>query len=277
MSDNDVPNPLSPASTSPAASPSPASLGAPRVTLERHGHILVIRMNRMEKRNAIDSAMTEALDAALDALDDDPDLWCGVLTGGDGAFSAGTDLAKGAGTPTERGGQYGLIQRRRRTPLIAAVEGLAFGGGFELVLACDMVVAGESARFGLPEVARGVLPTCGGLFRAWHSLPVTVAKQLVLTGGPMPATRAHELGLVNALAADGQAVAGALELAAQVCENSPTSVSESLSVMNEVLMADDAQSWDLTERATDVVKSSADYREGVAAFLEKRPPEWTGR
>ena len=248
-----------------------------RVSLEQRGHVLIIRMERDRKRNAIDSHMTQSLDAALNRLDDDPDLRCGVLVGGEQAFSAGTDLADGPGEPTERGGPYGVIRRRRQTPLIAAVEGIAFGGGFEVVLACDMVTAAESAQFGLPEVARGVIPTCGGLFRPWQSLPLTVAKQLVLTGQPMSAQRAYELGIVNVLAEDGGALDAALTLADQVCQNSPFSVSTSLSVMNDVLEADEKLGWSSTEQATETVLVSEDRREGVAAFLEKRAPQWTGR
>ncbi|SMY11118.1 enoyl-CoA hydratase-related protein [Brevibacterium jeotgali] len=248
-----------------------------RVELERHDHVLVIHLDRTDKRNAIDSHMTSALDAALNEADDDPEVRCIILTGGERAFSAGTDLADGAGTPTERGGPYGVIRRSRRTPLIAAVEGIAYGGGFEVVLACDMVVAHRTARFGLPEVARGVIPTCGGLFRGWHSLPVTVAKQMVLTGRPLSAQRAYELGIVNELADDGEVLTTALDLAAQVSENSPLSVAESLTVMNDVLGMPEELGWSRTDEATTTVKSSEDYREGVAAFLEKRSPQWKGR
>ncbi|MFF0699988.1 enoyl-CoA hydratase-related protein [Streptomyces tendae] len=248
-----------------------------RVAAERHGHVLVIRMQRTAKRNAIDAAMTASLDAALNTLDDDPDLWCGVLTGGTDVFSAGTDLAVGAGEPTLRGGPYGVVRRQRTTPLIAAVEGAAFGGGFELVLACDMVVAGRSARFGLPEVSRGVVATCGALFRAWRPLPLPVAKQMLLTGRPLPAVRAHQLGLVNDLVDDGQAEAAAVTLAEQICANSPVSVSATLAAVDQVAGAADDCGWAATQQALDTVLASEDHREGISAFLEKRDPHWHGR
>lgn len=135
-----------------------------RVALERRGHILIIRMERENKRNAVDPPLTTALDYALYQLEDDPDLWCGILVGGEKAFSACTDLADTAGTPTVRDGPYRVI-RRRRTPLIATVNGIALGGVFDIVLACHMVVAALSAQVGLPETARGLIATCGGLFR----------------------------------------------------------------------------------------------------------------
>lgn len=259
--------------TEETAFPGPAD----RVSLQRRGRVLIIQMERADKANAIDSRMTQSLDAALNLLDDDPELWCGVLVGGPRAFSAGTDLANGAGEPTERGGPYGVVKRQHRTPLIAAVEGLALGGGFELVLACDMVTAARSARFGLPEVARGVIPTCGGLFRGWQSLPLTVAKQLMLTGQPLSAQRAYELGIVNTLAEDGQALEAALELAEQVCENSPFAVSSSLTAIQQVLAAEEDLGWSKTDQALEAVVASADRQEGVAAFLEKRSPRWQGR
>lgn len=248
-----------------------------RVELERRKHILVIRMRREDKRNAIDAAMTSALDEALNELDDDPQLWCGVLVGGERAFSAGTDLAEGAGPPTERGGSYGLIQRKRRRPLVAAVEGIAYGGGFELVMACDMVIAGRDAGFALPEVARGVVPTCGGLFRTWQSLPLSIAKQLVLTGQPLAAQRAYDLGLVNELVEAGEAEATAVALAEQVCANSPFSTATSLSAINAVLETVEASGWAQTETALQSILASEDHREGIDAFLNKRPPQWLGR
>lgn len=250
---------------------------ADRVSVERRDRMLIIRMIRHDKRNALDAHMTAALDAALNQLEDDPELWCGVLVGGEQAFSAGTDLAAGSGEPTERGGDYGVITRRRRTPLIAAVEGLALGGGFEVVLSCDMVVASATAQFGLPEVARGVIPTCGGLFRSWQSLPLTIAKQLILTGRPLSAKRAYDLGLVNEMTEPGEALDRALDLAQQVCENSPFSIGESLTAIHDVLDATEVLGWEKTTQAKDAILSSEDRQEGVAAFLEKRAPQWRGR
>ncbi|MEU6698264.1 enoyl-CoA hydratase-related protein [Pseudonocardia sp. NPDC046786] len=249
----------------------------PRVRTERHGHVLLVRMTRAGKRNAVDAAMTAALDEALNELDDDPDLWCGVLSGDATAFCAGTDLAAGSGGPTPRGGNYGVVRRDRRRPLIAAVEGVAYGGGFEIVLACDMVVAGTGARFGLPEVARGLVANCGALFRTPRPLPLNVAKQLLVTGRPIGARRAHDLGLVNELVEPGTAEAAALELAGQVCENSPFAVSVTLRALERVVSEPDARGWSATDVATAAIERSEDRAEGVAAFLEKRPPRWTGR
>lgn len=248
-----------------------------RVARRRHGRVLVISMERARKRNAIDRAMADALDDALNELDDDHDLWAGVLTGGTDVFSAGSDLTAGGDYSTERGGEYGIIRRRRRKPLIAAVEGPALGGGLEVVLACDLVVAASTARFGLPEVTIGVVPTCAGLFRGPRALPLNVARQLILTGRPIEAARAYDVGFVNVLTAPGQALEEALALAHQLCANAPVSVQACLQAVNDVISGDDDLGWEQTDQALRAAAGSADAREGVAAFLEKRPPVWTGR
>ena len=220
--------------------------------------------------------MADALDEALNELDDDDEVWAGVLTGSTEVFSAGSDLTAGGDYVTTRGGEYGIIRRRRRKPLIAAVEGPALGGGLEIVLACDLVVAARTARFGLPEVGIGVVPTCAGLFRAPRALPLNVARQLILTGRPIDAPRAYEVGLVNVLTEPGRALTEAMSLAQQICANAPVSVQACLAAVNDIVAADDEVGWHQTERALTAAMRSADAREGVAAFLEKRPPAWTG-
>jgi enoyl-CoA hydratase len=247
------------------------------VARSRHGHVLLIEMQREDKRNAINPEMARGLDDALNELDDDPQLWAGVLTGTPTVFSAGTDLADGHDTVTERGGSYGIIQRRRTKPLVAAVDGPALGGGFEIVMACDLVVAGPGARFGLPEVTRGVLATCGGLFRTPRVLPLNIAKQLVLTGEPLSVDRAYSLGLVNVIAAEGSTVSEAITLAERICANSPVSVRESLMALNDLVGHNDESGWSATVAATAVVVASHDCAEGVKAFFERRPPQWTGK
>jgi enoyl-CoA hydratase/carnithine racemase len=246
------------------------------VTSERIGRVLLIRLDRDAKRNAMDREMTLGLDAAMNRLEDDTELWAGVLTGNGRAFSAGSDLADPDRNHTERGGPYGLIRRDRRKPLIAAVDGLAYGGGFEMVLACDMVVASRRARFALPEVKRGLLALYGGIFRAARALPPNLAREMALTGEPIDAERAAALGLVNRLCDDGTALEQALALAERICANSPVAVRESLRVLNQSIAAADQLAWQLSEEAARNVRASADSQEGIAAFLEKRPPRWSG-
>ena len=222
-----------------------------RVGRRRDGRVLIITMERAEKRNAIDRAMADALDDALNELDDDQDLWAGILTGSADVFSAGSDLTAGGDYVTARGGEYGIIRRRRRKPLIAAVEGPALGGGLEIVLACDLVVAASTARFGLPEVRIGVVPTCAGLFRAPRALPLNLAKQLILTGRPIGAGRAYEVGFVNVLTAPGEALAEAMSLAQQLCENAPVSVQACLAAVNDIVAAEDELGWQETQQRPD--------------------------
>ncbi|MCP3987791.1 MAG: enoyl-CoA hydratase [Actinomycetia bacterium] len=248
-----------------------------RVETEVREHTLVVTMTRPDKRNAIDGDMTLALDAALNHLDDDPSLWVGVITGGPDMFSAGTDMAATSGPPTERGGVYGVVGRTRVKPLIAAVEGVAFGGGFEVVMACDLVVAATNARFGLPEVKRGLVATSGALFRAARVLPLNVAKELLMTGAELAPTDAHRLGLVNQLAEPGGALAAALALAETISTNAPIAVQQSLRVVDTLTSGDDAEGWAITRDARKIIGESADSAEGVKAFFEKRPPRWQGR
>ncbi|MDH4147559.1 MAG: enoyl-CoA hydratase-related protein [Acidimicrobiia bacterium] len=247
------------------------------VQTERRDRTLIVRMARPEKRNAVDRAMADALEAAFNELEDDDDLWVGILTGSDTAFSAGTDLHEGRSPATPRGGQYGIIRRQRTKPLIAAVEGLALGGGFEMVLACDLVVASDTAYFGLPECKRGVIPTCGGLFRTARTLPLNVARELLLTGDNLDAARAERLGLVNRLVPAGTVVDAAVQLAERICHNAPVSVRQSLVAVDAATAGDDRQLWATSDACSEIVLTSDDAREGVRAFFAKRSPTWSGR
>jgi enoyl-CoA hydratase len=254
-----------------------SATGESLVQAERTGRLLVVRMCREAKRNAVNRQLADELDAAFNLLEDDDGLWAGVLTGTGSVFCAGSDLTAGGDYVTERGGEYGLIRRRRRKPLIAAVEGPALGGGLELVLACDLVVASRTARFGLPEVSRGLVASCGALFRAPHALPANLARELLLTGEPIDADRAREAGLVNVVTESGGAVPAAVALGERICANAPVAVQASLVAVNRWLAAAEEFGWQVTADAVAAIGASEDYREGIAAFLEKRPPRWTGR
>ena len=247
------------------------------VSSERRGRILIAQLERAEKRNAMNGEMTRGLDAAMNQLEDDPALWVGILAGSNGVFSAGSDMRDSLHNSTERGGPYGVVRRKRAKPLIAAVDGLAFGGGFEIVLACDLVVASRAASFALPEVKRGLFALYGGVFRAAHALPLNIARELALTGDALSAERAERLGLVNVLCEPGRAVDEAIALAERICANGPVAVRESLRVLNESIEDGDALAWRLSSDAAEAVRKSEDTREGVAAFFEKRKPEWKGR
>ena len=247
------------------------------VEVEQRGRITIVTITREEKRNAVNADVAAGIDAAFNDFEDDPEQWVAILTGGSSLFCAGTDLKDGPGRPTERGGEYGLIRRRRHKPLIAAVEGLAFGGGFELCMACDMVVAADDARFALPEVRRGVIANSGALFRTARLVAPNIAKELLLTGAEISADRAAQLGFVNRVVAKGTALDEAVALAETVAANAPVSVQQTLQAVDMVLTGTDDVGWAATARGQTEVMASEDMTEGIQAFLEKREPRWSGR
>lgn len=241
----------------------------------RDGGILLMTMHRPQRRNAVDQHLAEALDGAMERLEHEEGLRVGVLTGVGGYFSAGTDLALDASPATPTGGAYGFVRRSRTRPLVAAVEGFALGGGMEMVLACDLVVAAEDATFGLPETLRGVVANCGALFRAPERLGPQVAAELLLTGTAITAPRAHQLGLVNRLARPGGAVEVALALATEVLRAGPDAVAVTLHALFESRRQREHEEWGRTERAAATVAGSPERAEGIAAFFEKRRPAWS--
>lgn len=247
------------------------------VVTSRHGRTLVIRIDRESKRNALNAEVTAGIDQAMNELEDDPELWCGILTGGTQIFSAGADLKTGPGEPTPRGGLVGLIQRERAKPLIAAVEGLALGGGVELVLCCDMVVASRTAAFGLPEVKRGLMPDFGGAFRITRVLPRNIANELLATGDNLSAERAERLGFVNILTEPGGALDAALALAERINANAPLAVRAALRTARREVAPDESAIWEHSHNAHAELLKTADLREGIDAFFARRPPVWTGR
>jgi enoyl-CoA hydratase len=250
------------------------------VLSERRDRVLLITINRPDQRNAVNAAVATGISAALDELDADPDLSVGVLTGAGKGFCAGMDLkafVAGERPHTEERGFAGIVQRPADKPLIAAVEGFAVAGGLEVALACDLIVASRGARLGIPEVKRSLVAAGGGLLRLPRSLPRNIAMELALTGDPIDAERAHELGLVNRLAEPGEAVATALELAEAIAVNGPLALAATKRVMVESADWPDAEFFERQAEIIDPVMRSEDAREGATAFSEKRAPVWKGR
>ena len=250
------------------------------VLVDSSNGICTITINRPEARNAMTLAAAKAIAAALDELDSRDDLRIGILTGAGGNFCAGMDLKgflRGERPSLPDRGFGGLTRKPPRKPLIAAVEGYALAGGFELVLACDLVVASESAQFGIPEVKRGLAAAAGGLVRLPRQLPYRIALELALTGDMFPAKRAYEYGLINRLVPPGEALAAAKKLALTISANGPLSVAASKRVIIESQDWSSGEVWDKQASLTEHVFTSADAREGSAAFAEKRKPVWQGR
>jgi enoyl-CoA hydratase/carnithine racemase len=246
-------------------------------------HVAVVTIDRPEARNAVSVSVAQGIDRAVEITEADVATWVVVLTGAGGkAFSAGADLKEVAAgralsLRTDRGGFAGFVNAPREKPWIAAVEGFALGGGFEIVLACEMVVAAETASFGLPETSRALMAAAGGVYRLPRALPRNVALEMIATAQPMPAPQAHAYGMVNRLAPTGAALATAIELAELVCRNAPIAVRESLKVAKLSPDLDDAALRLVMNEARDRLALGEDYQEGPRAFIEKRAPRWSGR
>jgi enoyl-CoA hydratase len=250
------------------------------VSTQADGDVLQITIERPEARNAVNRAVAEGIAAALDRLDGEDGLRVGVLTGAGGYFSAGMDLkAFVAGESPYAGdrGFAGIVQRPPRKPLIAAVEGFALAGGFEVALACDLIVAARDARFGIPEVKRSLVAAGGALIRLPRRIPYHLAMELALTGDPIDAERAHAIGIVNRLAEPGQAVDAARELAAAIARNGPLAVDASKRILTSAQDWSEAEAWERQGEISGPVFASEDAREGSIAFAEKRDPVWKGR
>lgn len=254
------------------------------VRSERHEQTLVVTIDRPDQRNAVDATVAQGVEAALDDAEQDDAIRSVVITGaGDRAFCAGADLKAVAANPdpslllTERGGFAGIVRRRFPKIVIAAVNGAALAGGFEIVLACDLVVAAEHATFGIPEVKRGLIAGAGGLIRLPQRLPLPLALELAVTGDPIDAARAHQLGLVNRLVPGDQVLATALELAATIATNAPVAVRESKAVILDSLELDEDSRWERSDDAGATILSTEDLMEGIIAFAERRAPVWKGR
>ncbi|HVM63973.1 MAG TPA: crotonase/enoyl-CoA hydratase family protein [Acidimicrobiales bacterium] len=250
------------------------------VLTERHDGVLTITINRPAQRNAVNRDVALAVASALDLLDSDPSLSVGVLTGAGGTFSAGMDLKAFAGgqTPILPGrGFGGVTQAVVRKPLIAAVEGWALGGGFEMALGCDLIVAGEDAKFGLPEVKRGLIAGEGGVIRLPQRIPYHVALKVLLTGEPLSAVDAKQYGLVSELTASGAALAGAQELARRIAGNAPLALARVKEVLRETQGLNDTEAFKRQAQSASSLLDSEDAHEGALAFAEKRAPVWRGR
>ena len=250
------------------------------VLLERRDGVLIITMNRPEAKNAVTEAVAKAIAAAVDELDSSDDLRVGVLTGAGGSFCAGMDLKgflRGETPVVEGRGLAGLTLRPPRKPFIAAVEGWALAGGFEILLACDMVVAAETAKFGVPEVKRALVAGAGAAMLLPGRVPLPIALELLLTGDPITAARAAELGLVNRVVGEGGALDAAIDLARIIAANGPLAVAVTKQIARSAGDWTLEEGWKRQEELMTPVFDSDDAREGATAFAEKRPPVWTGR
>ncbi len=250
------------------------------VETERRDEVFLVTLNRPEAKNAVNAEVAQGIAEAVEELDSDGELRVGVLTGAGGSFCAGMDLkafVRGESPHVEGRGFAGIAQSPPQKPMIAAVEGFALAGGFEVALACDLIVAAEDARFGIPEVKRGLVAAGGGLIRLPKRIPYHLAMELALTGDPVYAPRAYEMGVVNRLAPPGGALEAALELAGVIGANGPLALTASKRIVSGALDWSEEEAWQRQGELAGTVFGSEDAREGATAFAEKREPVWKGR
>ncbi|MGY2085297.1 crotonase/enoyl-CoA hydratase family protein [Blastococcus sp. SYSU DS0539] len=268
-----------------------ATAGEPAARYEVRGHVAVITLNRPEALNAVNAALSTAVGTALETAAADDAVRVVVVTGTGRAFCAGADLKELAAQRSVAAeghpewGFAGLVRHWIDKPVIAAVNGFAMGGGTEIALACDLVVAAETAVFGLPEVKRGLLAAAGGVVRLQRQLPLKRALELALTGDPVDAATALEWGLVNRVVAPEEVLDAALALAERIAANAPLSVRHTKRTVHRTTAGGSdwdpawagTDPWQANEEATALVFASRDAVEGPTAFAEKRPPRWEGR
>jgi len=249
---------------------------ANEILTETRGRVRLITLNRPEAKNSVNTALGQALVAAIQELDEDAGLTAGVLTGADGGFSAGMDLKAFAKEGPPKGFNE-FLQNGSQKPLIAAVEGFALAGGLEIALTCDLMVAAKGVKLGIPEVNKGLFAAGGALFRLPNRVPYGLAMEMALTSDPISAEQAHEIGLVTRLAEPGKAADVALELAERIAKNAPLSVSASKQIIRQTRGMTEEESWAFQGPLLGKVFTSEDAKEGPRAFAEKREPKWSGR
>jgi len=257
------------------------------VLFEKRGRIGIITLNRPEARNAVNGDVASGVEAALDIIESDDDIWVGIVTANTAGqekpvFCAGADLkainsGNAGGLSTKRGGFAGIAYRERRKPIIVAVDGLATAGGCEIVLSCDLVVASNRSSFGLAEVKRNLIAGAGGLFRLPRAIGRAAALEVILTGEPLAAQRAYELGLVNHVVAPDQVMPKALEIAERICAAAPLAVWASRKVVLASAFETDENLITMTNAEFGAIMASEDTKEGLTAFIEKRLPNWKAR
>ncbi|MBV1905320.1 MAG: crotonase/enoyl-CoA hydratase family protein [Pseudomonadales bacterium] len=252
------------------------------VELRKEGRIAYITLNRPEARNAINGEMASTMEACLDEFENDDELWVGILSAEGKVFCAGADLKEvsagtGASISTKRGGFAGIVKRERTKPLIAAIQGTAVAGGCEISLSCDLIIASTETVFGLPEVKRSLIAGAGGLFRLPQAIGMVTGMEMILTGDPVPAQRAYELGMVNKVVPVDEVLAEAKKLADRINANAPLAVQASRQIAANAMTDSDEVLWKSGGKAFGKIVGTDDFKEGPLAFIEKRAPKWKGR